>query len=1062
MRNDHVKFFIEAGMGIILGLGLYGCVSERLEDTSSRTIHFGARTEASAPTRTSYSGVTDASLVERIDWVNGDKVRIYSDEASSPSVKYADYSLTLTGNEGIYSTGRLSPVGEGLAWGEGTHSFFAIYPAPSSTEVQGGDPNLSFSEGSGVMEAAIPADQSGSTHTTDQNPAVTYYGNMDLAYMTAAASGAEGSDISLTFTLVVTTFYATITNTTGADMTLMQVALSSETSALTGVFKTSFNASNARTYSYLQGTSWTGSPVRTEENSTITASFTGLTLAANASVTVALFTFPTDVTGLTLSVTSAEAGTVSLPLKDGDSWISFPAGFKHNINNVNVPSVDFSLTVTDPLGAAVSSLTYDGTGAATDAQAFTVTHARSIGSTASPLAWKTQIYDETTNAWVDLEGNCPDWLENFPLNSTGATTADGTISDTPAPAHTYRVNVGEQPVTSHEDMLKSVPALGTESAPLDLSKWNFVTKQTEPRYTANCYVVQAPGWYCFPLVYGNGIENNVVARASYEGKTLRAGHLDEFKKMDDFSIYAAPGAPWLQKDSFTDYHAGVRLQWQKYSYWDESSQTVVTAGNNYNNQYDVASDTPQTVANPQQVIKNLDVYQGTDGWYIKFYVDPETIRPGNALIASLDRDNDICWSWHIWITDQDMSPVTVGSSQVLPVNLGWVDLEKGLFYAERSRKLKFVSTEKEGVESDEITVIQPEYEKESTTGWQTYYQWGRKDPLAEKLTRVYDDDGLLKEAIKHPNNIQYDAGHNSGNVYYDWTSANYNNLWDSKWTDYGVSSNSLPVHKTVYDPSPRKFCVSPEIWDFGTLGYEGAFESGYHFHTSGTSAGTLFFPASGYMDFLDAQIKSEGTEGRYWTTHPAGTGTQQRISYCLKFTGAAVDDVYSALMYRSYGYSVRPVSFNLSAPAPSETVKRKEVVFGDGYWTSNQNLSGKSIAITDDSDNTLFTISFENQHLFDTTNPPQYKANGGYVQLDQNNKMTVTASSAVKTISSVSFVLQKAGNITITTDPSDTFSNGVWLNETGTDVSAVSFTTGDRFAAIEWELTGLIITYEIP
>lgn len=51
MRNDHVKYFIEAGMDIILGLGLYGCVSERLEDTSSRTIHFGARTEASALSR---------------------------------------------------------------------------------------------------------------------------------------------------------------------------------------------------------------------------------------------------------------------------------------------------------------------------------------------------------------------------------------------------------------------------------------------------------------------------------------------------------------------------------------------------------------------------------------------------------------------------------------------------------------------------------------------------------------------------------------------------------------------------------------------------------------------------------------------------------------------------------------------------------------------------------------------------------------------------------------------------------------------------------------------------
>ena len=262
----------------------------------------------------------------------------------------------------------------------------------------------------------------------------------------------------------------------------------------------------------------------------------------------------------------------------------------------------------------------------------------------------------------------------------------------------------------------------------------------------------------------------------------------------------------------------------------------------------------------------------------------------------------------------------------------------------------------------------------------------------------------------------------------------------------------------MYDPSPRKFCVSPEIWAFGSLGHEGAFDNGYYFHTSGASDETLFFPASGYMDFMDAQIKSEGTEGRYWTTH-AAAGTQQRESYCLKFTGTTVNDVYSALMHRSYGYSVRPVSFNLIAPAPSETAKRKEVAFGT-FWSSDQiSLNNKSITVVDDSNHTLFTISFKNLGVF---NPPQYKAAGQYVELDQHNSMTVTASSAVKTISSIGFAIQKAGNTTITTDPSDTFSNGVWLNETGTDVSAVSFTTGDRFIAIEWELTGLIITYEIP
>ena len=61
--------------------------------------------------------------------------------------------------------------------------------------------------------------------------------------------------------------------------------------------------------------------------------------------------------------------------------------------------------------------------------------------------------------------------------------------------------------TSGQDStLQAKSEVGTEDNPVDLS---IRTKNgTQVRETANCYVVNAPGWYMFPLVYGNGLKSN--------------------------------------------------------------------------------------------------------------------------------------------------------------------------------------------------------------------------------------------------------------------------------------------------------------------------------------------------------------------------------------------------------------------------------------------------------------------------------------------------------------------------------------------------------------------------
>ena len=964
------------------------CLKETGRDGFGKPVSFGAKASISSSTKTSYSGDLHASDMERIDWENTDIIRIISNEVSEPSEKYADYGITLESNEDKYSYATAAPYGadHGLIWGSGTHHFFALFPNPSSGNT------LAISGGNGLATTTLTADQSTTQTRTGKNE--TYYANMDLAYMTAAVSAASGTEsVELAFTPIVTTFYVTVVNTTGAAMTLRRVALSSAANAMTATWRTSFTDANVRTYTFSEGGSWVGTPTRTDANSTIYADFNGLSVAQNGKVTLALFAIPKDITQLSLSVTSDETGEITLPLKYNNNWISFTGGNKHNISNVPVPSVSYTLTVDK------SALTYDYLGVAGTDQQFTVTSTKTIGANTRPAGWKTQIKN-SSDQWVDLDGNCPAWLANFPLNSTGITTN----------SQTFEEDVTPQPVVSHEDNLKAGKVYNssgieydnsTKANALDLSKYNFINhRQESMRTTANTYIVAAPGWYKIPMVYGNLIENNTTVDIACKGSRWALGHLDYFKKATDANIYLGINYPWLQS-SYLDH---CQIHWEKYTHWNGSS--AETTGRQWSSGSDIG------------VVTDLEL--NTSEEYMYFRVDPDMIRPGNVLLATYGSDNDCCWSWQIWITDQKMDLISVGSNNVLPVNLGWIDDTEGQHYNERSEVLKFVSTEIAGLETGEMTVIQPEFDRVSTSGWQTYYQWGRKDPLTPDAMNVYNDDGTLNESIKHPSNIMYDESTSGSDEYYDWTSANYNNLWDSQNNSWATPTDQLPNHKTVYDPSPRGFSAPPDAaWDsFSTNGYE-KFENGLFFYTSNSHDETIFFPASGYINYNATVIsdKFDGTSGSgyYWTIRP-GNNTQRRASYCLRFnrnSGGNISIVskqfdavspFNTMAYRANAFSVRPVQYNVSA-SNSDVITgyvTKEIVFADEEtawgWTSDQNLKGP--VSKDDGD---VTITVKGNNTF-SANDPTYSASAHTIILDSQNEITVSVPSTGQIISiSISF-----------------------------------------------------------
>lgn len=216
--------------------------------------------------------------------------------------------------------------------------------------------------------------------------------------------------------------------------------------------------------------------------------------------------------------------------------------------------------------------------------------------------------------------------------------------------------------------------------------------------------------------------------------------------------------------------------------------------------------------------------------YIK---TPDTLKPGNALVAAKDASGDILWSWHIWI------PATAIT-----------DIEEAAFYSSKlmDRNLGALSAVKDAAEKPDM----------STFG--LYYQWGRKDPMFTKdwkrsasLDMAYSgnsDAGVsvtTEESIKTPTTYYY----NSTNGTYNWNSSEVTDLWDD-----GTA-------KTVYDPCPAGYRVPKydntyAMWKYNVAdGWTSDKENGWFKY------GALTFPYAGYAS--GSSLNYSGVRSVIWS-----------------------------------------------------------------------------------------------------------------------------------------------------------------------------------------------------
>ncbi len=458
---------------------------------------------------------------------------------------------------------------------------------------------------------------------------------------------------------------------------------------------------------------------------------------------------------------------------------------------------------------------------------------------------------------------------------------------------------------ANNERLQNAAERGSKAEPVDLSTDNnsLFGLPLSGVNTANCYVVQAPGWYSFPLVYGNAIKNGSANTQAYNPGTSGKG-LATFVGADGQAITS----PYINNGSQKAVRA--RLEWQDVAGLVADEVSLVGSGNSADK--------------------------------IVFQVPKAFIREGNALISALAADGSVIWSWHIWVSgaaSTDFAPVTLTNANntdfpFMRINLGWVaPYATPLVYPGRETKVrvKQVTSGKEIV----FTLLQTGASlPENELGNCPFYQWGRKDPFVAVDGKLYP--GETAGSVQGKKKTWYNASRRdtigtralqlgeslaafiSNPTVYNVDSKGdnkYSNLWhatrDAFVSPATKAENSIPTVKTIYDPCPVGACLPP-IGAWSGLKKDNVsadFNHGFHFYTRAEKQGELtWYPALGSLSTSNqtstkiyANVQNFGISISYWSAN-ANLATSGYYLSC--YNGGAVNINYGS--YRQYVYPIRP------------------------------------------------------------------------------------------------------------------------------------------------------------
>ena len=324
-----------------------------------------------------------------------------------------------------------------------------------------------------------------------------------------------------------------------------------------------------------------------------------------------------------------------------------------------------------------------------------------------------------------------------------------------------------------------------------------MTGEPKTMNTANCYIVDAPGYYKLPLVYGNGIVGGNPNPSAY----TYCG-----------PAYSAPlqSSAVLQQPAATDatetvtITAGYSIMNQFFSYGGSgfpiTSPWITDASSGHVNANDIKSEVvwqdEPCVIMEDTIIDN----------YLYFRVREDCICECNAVVAiKLKGENssnaygkgDIFWSWHIWVTDKnqkedtkrdiflttmedfnvdgnnDVNTFSASKFQLMQVPLGFCNGETKT-YKPRHHEFTFRQYENGEVRASKTFKITQVGESDSVVTHPdnvVYYQFGRKDPIHSAYAV---EGGDRNKSYYTEMRARYSKGYGGGRV-------GFHSLDDQKW-----------------------------------------------------------------------------------------------------------------------------------------------------------------------------------------------------------------------------------------------------------------------------------------
>ena len=484
-----------------------------------------------------------------------------------------------------------------------------------------------------------------------------------------------------------------------------------------------------------------------------------------------------------------------------------------------------------------------------------------------------------------------------------------------------------------------------------MSGYSGAFRSSDIYNSANSYIVNAQGTYKFPLVYGNSYQagspidltGNTIF-VDHNGKPIKhANILNQLNNVDNYPATTVWDNDLTSSETST--------------YTDATKKKIVTT-------------TSYGVRSSEDITLGL-IWQDVNGLFssVNFAVSPSagvigfanfvvssTPKPGNCVIALKGKkyttvtttyhksddtqvgdavvtndlgDDEILWTWHIWVTDEVYpnagtvdanypqynsstsskivtlynSDGSTSANKILPVNLGWVpDDMTWNKYEPREVWVKLVQTG-----SSEVAYIKlcKEAKQDLITGTSTVYQWGR--PTALPMVNYVDESNryiypswTTEETVDAEFRcVQITAPHQ---FLQNPTKILRGNTSNTRWWETDAATTYWASTKTLYDPCPPGFqLTSGSIFKFMSMK-----ESGANIEAADGALLNIWDDASGHENqggwfYTKVHVTSISNADRYGTIcYMPSSGLYSGTDVSKVMRAGAASDLYGE---KSQGYT---------------------------------------------------------------------------------------------------------------------------------------------------------------